>query len=232
MHRSGLPKAIKETLNKTALDVKKKTMLTSSRKEFENRTNSRFFRGNSKVFFAKGFNVDKLAATVGFLSINLRGSNNKSVDDLEAQEEGGLIGGRSFIPLKQARISKNFKRVTRKKFRISDIKSKIIDTKKTKGSNNKEKWTRAAVFADKGGFVIGTNRTSAGNRILFGIRKVGRSDGRTFVSAVPLFAVKKNRKVSVKASHFMRNAANKSSRKMEGFFIDESKKVIARLKKR
>ncbi|KKN42121.1 hypothetical protein LCGC14_0716250, partial [marine sediment metagenome] len=56
LHRSAFPIAIRGTLNNAAFDVKQKTMPVSAEKEFVNRQPN-FFKANSKVNMAKGFNV-------------------------------------------------------------------------------------------------------------------------------------------------------------------------------
>lgn len=230
LHRSGLPRAIRETLNGAALDVKKKTMPESARRMFDDRTNTNFFKANSRVKFASGFNTDKMEAVIGFVDTKLKGANNQAVDDLEQQELGGIIKGRAFVPLKKARVANNFKRVTRRKFRIADIKQKVIDAKKVRGSSAAERFTKAAIFAGPGRFVIGTNITGKGNRILFGVRKIMRTDGNTVIAKDPLFAVKGGRQVKVKATGFMKVAAMKSSKKMEQLYIENAKDVIKFLK--
>ena len=91
-------------------------------------------------------------------------------------------------------------------------------------------WTKAALFAGKGGFVIGTNTTANGSRIVWGIRKIISKGGRTIIAKDRLFAVKADRKVRVRATHFMKIAATKSSKKMALIYAEEAKKVIKFLK--
>jgi hypothetical protein len=85
-------------LNKAAFDVKQNTMLKSAEASFVKRQPN-FFKANSRVEMASGWDLDKMQATVGFNSSGLKGgSNNHAVEDLEQQERGGTIKSRSFIP--------------------------------------------------------------------------------------------------------------------------------------
>lgn len=110
LHRSALPVAIRNTLNSAAFDVKQKTLLTETSSEFVNR-NKTFFKAKSRVLKAKGFNTKTMSASVGFIGAD----KNQAVEDLEKQERGGQIGGRAFIPIDTARVSKNNSKNIRKK---------------------------------------------------------------------------------------------------------------------
>jgi hypothetical protein len=232
MHRSGYPRAIRESLSQLALKLKQVDMPNAVDAAFDDRTNKRFFRANSSVSFAKGWDVDRMESQVGFLDTKLKGGNNYSVQDLEKQEKGGIILGRAYIPLKRARVSNNYMRVTRKKFRIADIKKKVVDSKNAPGSTNQEKWIQSVIFAGEGGFVIGLDKTGGGNRILWHIRKIGRRDGDTFAAATPIYAVKGQRRVAVGATRFMEKASKKTATRMDWIFEQEAKKAIKRLRNR
>jgi hypothetical protein len=80
-------------------------MLASADKHFEKRSPN-FFRANSKVEKATGWDVKSMRATVGFVSHNLK-YNNEAVRELEQQEHGGSIDHRTFVPLDDARKGGN-----------------------------------------------------------------------------------------------------------------------------
>jgi hypothetical protein len=222
LHRSAFPVAVRGTLNNAAFDVKQNTMPKSAKDTFIQRQPN-FFKANSKVDMAKGFNVESMQATVGFKPLS---GTNKAVDDLEQQEYGGNIGGRSFVPLKEARGG-DWKKKPRSRYRISDIKNKIIDSKKSKGKNDKEKFIKAAIHAGKGGFVLGNKTNSSGNKFLFKINSVKRlKGGNTVINSTPIFAVEKNRKVKPKATHFMQKASLKSANDLEKNFAMQAEKQI------
>ena len=71
LHKSAFPVAIRETLNSAAFDVKKNTMPLSAKKSFIERQPT-FFKANSKVDKATGFNTSTMKSTVGFFSNNLK----------------------------------------------------------------------------------------------------------------------------------------------------------------
>ncbi|KKL54819.1 hypothetical protein LCGC14_2261580, partial [marine sediment metagenome] len=66
LHRSAFPIAIRGALNNAAFDVKKNTMPVSAEKEFTIRRKN-FFKANSRVNMAKGFNVRTMQAMIGFV---------------------------------------------------------------------------------------------------------------------------------------------------------------------
>lgn len=130
LHQSAFPNAVRGTLSGMAFDVKKDTMPKTS-SEFTNR-NKTFFKANSRVLPARGFNVNSMESLVGFIPNN-NTKNNKAVEELEQQEHGGIIKDRELIPLKQARISgKNDRKISTKN-RLSKLNARKIkqSTKKT-----------------------------------------------------------------------------------------------------
>jgi hypothetical protein len=226
LHRSALPVAVRNTLSRAAFDVKKETMPASAKRSFVERK-ATFFKANSKVTPAQGFNIASMQAVVGFVP---KGAPDHAVEDLEQQEGGGTIEGRSYIPLPQARVSKSWRKNVRSNARISDIKSRVIDARKAKGRNAKERFIKSAVHAGKGGFVLGDRRTAGGNRILFQVRGIHREKGKMLIKSIPLFALKSGRKVEPKATHFMRQASYRSAAKMNQYFIEEAQKQINRIR--
>ena len=223
MHRSALPVAVRGALNSAAFDVKKETMPARAGREFEKRKPT-FFKAKSKVDPARGFAVDGMKATVGFTG------NDQAIEDLEQQEKGGDISGRAFIPMKQARVGSSWNKSVRAAARISAIKqSRVVDSKDTPGRSDKEKFVKAALFAGKGGKVIG-NRTKNGNRFLFEVKTIKRKGRSAMVATVPLYAVKKGRKAKVKATHFMKESSEQSGAKLPRFFEAEARKQFNRLR--
>lgn len=226
MHRSALPIAIRNTLNSAAFDVKQKTMPAQARSTFEERDKN-FMKANSRVQMAKGFDIKSMGAVVGFKPL---GGTNRAVDDLEEQEYGGSIGGRTFIPLAQARTGNSWGRKPRRNARISQIRGNIVDAADSKGHSKGQQFIKAAVHAGKGGWVIGDRTTQGGNRILYQVRSIIRKKGNTIVKVVPMFAVQDKNTVRVKATGFMQKASIKSGKKMEQFYIKHAEAQIKKLK--
>lgn len=229
LSKSALPVAVRQTLNSTAYDVKKRTMLAIVDKTFEKRQPN-FFKANSKVEPAQGFNISNMRSIVGFVEGGLKGTQNYAVKDLEQQEHGGTIGGRSFIPLKDARANKDWKKKVRAANSIESINSKLYNSKDAKGKNDAVKYVKTAAIAGKHGWVIGNKKNSDGNRIVYQIRSFKRLGKGHVVNSVAMYALKTNRKIKPKATHFMQKACEQSAAQMEQFFIKHATKQLAKYK--
>lgn len=229
MKRSALPNAVRGSLNNAVFDVKTNTMPTKAGQTFVKRSPN-FFKANSSFEKASGWDIAKMEARVGFTSDKLQGGNNYAVKDLEQQESGGVIGGRSFIPLKDARQGGNYNKLVKPNARLSKIKN-IVNARNSRGKNKGEKFIRAAIEAGPNGYVI-----SGKNNILF---KVSAMRARTNLKTkqsnfnfklTPLYKYKKNGKVKVRSTGFMESAANTSAMKIETYFIKEAQREIAKYK--
>lgn len=228
MHRKHLPKVVRDTLNDVALKgVKQDTLLKTASKTFTNRQKN-FFRANSTVNFAKGWDIKKMKSEVGMSSHKLS-SNNYAVRDLEKQETGGKIKGRSFIPLNKARVSSSWNRNVKKKYRISSVSKNLVDSNKnTKGRSAKQKFTLSAIHAGVGGFVIGTKRTATGSRVVFEIKKVSKTKKGYRIRTTPIYTIKKNRIISVKRTKFVERSANLAGKDINFTFTKIAKNELAR----
>lgn len=223
LHRSALPNAIRNTLNEAALDVKKNTMPESVKKSFIERSPT-FFKANSKVDFATGYNVNSMSATVGFFENKLiNGTTNYSIKDLEEQEDGGTINMKTFIPTVHARKGKTKKGLVKPNFRLNKIREKgLINANKLSGKNERQKYLIAANMAGVGGFVIY-------KRMLWRINSLRK---KSKVERTPIYSVSKGRNIKVKNTQFMKLASLKTANKMEGYYLGHAKKQIDRLVKR
>ncbi len=215
LHKSAFPSAVRNALNSTAFDVKKNTLQKEASKQFINRAPT-FFKAFSKVQMAQGFNVNTMAATVGMVSQGLKGGNNYAVKDLEQQEDGGKISGRSFIPLPPARGGSEARPV-RPANRLSAIK-RIINARNSKGKNEKEKFIRAAVTAGSGGYVLGNTKPV----ILWRINSIKylKSKRKTVINKTPLYTYDDGRSVRVDATKFFKRSSLESAKKMEKYYIE------------
>lgn len=224
--KSGLPVAVRTALNSVAFDVKQRTMPMMAGQEFENRAPN-FFKANSTVIMATGFDVGTMQSQVGFTEKNLKGVSNYAVKDLEQQEQGGNIGGRSLIPLTLARTGNSYKKAVRRMNRIENIK-KVVDTNKIQGISRKQRFIKAALKAGEGGYVLGNFMN---DRYLYRINsiRINRLSNKVDIKQTPLYDYKKNRKVKVNATHFMREASLKSVGKMEFFYMVEAQKQLKKL---
>jgi len=228
INKSALPVAVRTALNSAAFDVKQRTMPTQAKSEFIQRSKN-FFKANSRVEMATGFNVNRMQSKVGMISENLKGQHNYSVKELEQQEHGGSINRRGFIPLTTARAGRSYTKLVRAGNRLSNI-NRIVDVNKIQGSTAKQRFIKAALRAGQGGFVLGNYGKS---RILWKIDniKLGRLRNKTEIKKTPLYDFKDGRKVSVIGTHFMKEASLKSASKLEFFFRSEANKQVEKLRK-
>lgn len=224
MHRSALPVAIRGALNKAAFDVKQNTMPKSAEREFVNRQPN-FFKANSRVEMAKGFDVQSMEAVVGFTEQGLKGGNNHAVKDLEQQERGGTIQSRSFVPMSTARSSKSAAKNVRPINRLSNV-NRIINSNTNGSGSKKQNFIKAATEAGPGGYVIGNNP----KKTLWRIDSIIQRGGRTVIRKTPLYSFQDNRSVTVKATGFMKEASLQSVKRIEEWYIAEAKRQIERLK--
>ena len=195
-------------------------MLLSASEAFTQRNKS-FFKSKSKVMMAKGFNMNSMKATVGFIGA----SKNQAVDDLEKQERGGEIGGRSFIPMNTARVSKSQSKSVRKQNRYNDIRN-LVDARKMKGRNDGQKFIKGALKAGVGGVVLADYKSKT---ILWRINSLNRSGGHFKLTA--LYSFKRDRNVKVEGTNFMQRATLQSAQKMDMFYQIQAQKQIKRLMK-
>ena len=220
LHKSALPNAVRSTLNSAAFDVKQRTMPETSKTAFVNKVPN-FFKANSRVEMAKGWDLKQMQAVVGFTEQGLKGGSNYAVRDLEQQEYGGTIRKKSFIPLDPARGGNKAKPV-RPVNRLSQI-NKIVNSNKVTGKTGRQRFLKAAMQAGAGGYVIGNFE----KKTLFRVESATR--GRLKTKA--LYSFEDNRSVTVSATGFMRKASMTSAKKMNDFYIKEAEKQVKRLKK-
>lgn len=222
MTRSAFPVAIRSALNSTAFDVKKNTLQRQADLAFEKRSPN-FFKANSRVQMAQGFDISTMRSVIGMSETGLKGGNNYAVRDLEQQEYGGEIKGKSLIPMNTARGGSKSKNV-RPANRLSVIKN-VVDARKAKGVSEKQKFVKSVLFAGPGGYVLATRGSKT---ILWRVNSVVRTPGGNF-KLTPLYSYESGRAVSVTPTMFMRLASETSHKKLVDFFIIEAEKQISKI---
>lgn len=228
MKKSALPVAVFNTLNKAAFDVKMNTMPNNVDKTFTKRQPN-FFKANSRVEKASGFNIQTMKSTVGFVARS--GKLNYAVKELEQQEDGGIIRKRKLVPLDTARKGNAQNQMVRANARLGKIKN-MIKTSNVKGKSAKEKFVKAAALAGTGGYVL-----SGKKNIVFKIDKFDHKSklkGKITsmkLKVTPLYKYKRTGTVKINnATKFMQKSSNESAQKMEKFFIENAKITIDKLK--
>ena len=225
LHRSGIPVAVRATLNRAAFDVKQNTMPHETDMAFIKRKPT-FFKATSSVNPASGLQTGSMRSEVGFIAPGNVKESGHATKDLEEQEEGGDIDKRAFIATKQSRSARGN---VKDAFTMAKIKRLIINSRNARGKTDGEQFIKSAIYAGVGGFVIGTNTNAAGNRALLRIQSVKRVGSDTVVKTKQVYSVKGKRKAHVKATHFMATAADESAGKMNGYFIEEAEKFWVRM---
>lgn len=238
LHRSALPVAVRQTLSKAAFDVKMRTMPAQAGKNFEKREPN-FFKANSKVTPAKGFEIRNMKAVIGFVPMK---GGNKAVDELQQQEEGGNIGGRSFIATKEARTGGAWNRKVKSDLRLANIRrQKIVNAERVrfKGHyrNKKQRFIRAAIMAKKhygkNAYVLG-NKWGDGNQTLSRIDRIfiDKKNGKIEIKRTPIYTYRKGRKITVARTNFMKRASMESGMNLnhwfQNFAIEQLKKYTTK----
>jgi hypothetical protein len=215
---TAFPNVVRKTLNDTALDMKKRTLPKSAAATFEKRQPN-FFKAFSRVNFAKGGDVNSMQSEVGFISQGLKGGNNFAVKDLEQQEFGGSIGGRSLLPVDAARVGGSRKRNVKGKNRIGTIK-RIVNPANVSGRSQKERWIKSVIHAGVGGLVRGTYNED----IVFRVKLIAKDKGGIKAKTEAVYEVKKGRTVKVKGTKFAEKAAMNAAETMPQRYIAEAEK--------
>lgn len=230
MHRSVLPIAVRTALNKAAFDVKQNTMPETADKTFTKRKPN-FFKANSKVEPAKGFDIKTMESTVGFVSLG----KNKAVDELKEQEKGGTIEHRSLIPMDTARTANSQKGMVRANARLAAIRgSKAINAMAVKGTEKKsQRFIKAAIKAKelngKNAFVLGNKNN--GSQTLSRIDKITfNKKKRTIkIKRTPLYTYRFKGKIHVARTNFMKRASMESGLSIEKHYVDAALKQFKKL---
>jgi hypothetical protein len=222
--KNALPNAVRGTLNSLAFDVKKRTLPKSAKDTFETRQKT-FIKAFSRVNVAKGNDMDSMRSEVGFFD---RGAKSKqAVEDLEKQEHGGRIAGRSFIPLETARTGKSRSRMVAAKNRLGRI-GRVVDSSKATGKNRQERFFKSAIFAGVGGAVVGNFEPN----IVYRITAIDNIKGKLRIRKTPLYTYDKGRTVKVTATKFSEQAANETVRSTPTIWVKEGNRIIQQFKSR
>lgn len=216
MHKSALPNVVRNTLNDLAFDVKKTTLKEVTNKEFTVRSKN-FFKANSGVEKASGWNVMQMESTVGMIKKDTATAN------LEQQDEGGWINKRAFIPLKGARVSKNNKNKISSANKLSN--SSIVNTARFKRGSKKRRIFKG-VYA-----VRGTKRKILHNDVLYSAKGIRETKKGLKFKLTPIYSYKKNRSVTTKGTNFMQKSSLETIKKLDLLYKKNFDKQVAKLKK-
>jgi hypothetical protein len=216
MHKSALPNAIRGTLNGMAFFTKKTSMPIEAKRAFVNR-DINFFRSKSRVDTARGWNVNSMRATTGFIG------NDQAVEDLEKQEHGGIIKGRAFIPTDMARTGKTNRKKVARRNRLSKM-GNVVRVSKSQGNTAGERFVRSAVHVGVGGYLL------RGNELLQ-VKSLSRNSRSSWkIKTDLLYTYKRGRTIKVKPTKFMHRATLEAVARGPMIFNKEATRQINRLK--
>ena len=218
--RSAFPVTVRAVLNKAAFQLKTKTMPAGAKKTFENRSPN-FFKANSTVIKASGFDINTMKSIVGFTDSRLKGSNNYAVKDLDQQEHGGTIKKKAFIPMTSARGGKN--KLVRPMNRLNNL-NQIVRPSGASGSSYKQRFIKSVYHAGKGGLVLARYKNKM---ILWRVNSLNTTSKGSF-KLTPLYSFKAGRSVKVKETGFMKTASEIEHSKMNKYFLEEARKRLAK----
>jgi hypothetical protein len=215
LNRSAFPVAVRGTLNSAAYEMKQQTIDITTRENFTIRK-ATFFKANSKVVQATGFDVNQMQATVGFTG------NSQAVEDLQQQETGGTILGRAFIPLNTARTGNSNTKLVRSSNRIKGIR--IIDARKNKG-NAAQQFIQAAKRANVGDFILANYQDRT---ILWRLNSLNRNSDGSF-KLTGIYSYDKGRSAKIdKATHFMQKATLLVQPKIADMYLQQAERQFAK----
>jgi hypothetical protein len=205
--RTAFPVAVRAALNSAAFDMKKNTLPKSAKDNFVQRKPS-FFKANSRVEMAKGFDINRMQSVVGFTG------KDQAIDDLEKQEFGGKINSRAFIPMAPARTSNSNNKLVRPNARLRNLK--LVDASKAEGVNDKQKFVKSVFYAWCWRACISNEFN--GKSYVWKVNSLSRTEAGSF-KLTPIYSYEKGRDVKVDSTNFMSKATEMTSKKMDDFYI-------------
>lgn len=220
MHRSDLPIVIRQTLNDTAFDVKKNTLMPAIDRKFILR-NPSFFKKFSGVKMADGWNVNSMRSEVGIIKSSQRGGEVAA--ELTQQEFGGKIKHKARL----------LKFVRRGKTRLGKVNSSYNLTKKgyVEGApkynrGRKSNFVAEAFVAFKENKYMNI-RTKKGKDTLLLVESISQNvKTRKFNIRLKGIAELNQENKQLKARPFMKPAGEKSYLKQESFYIRNARKRL------
>ena len=228
INKSAFPVVVRQTLNTLAFETKKEIPAEAG-KSFEIRSPG-FFRAFSRVELATGFKVDGMSSKVGMTEGKRGGASEQAGRDMLQQQVGGQIGGRTFIPMDEARTSGNKKKRVRKENRITGI-NRIVDSKISRGRTPRQRLIKTSMYVvnkfqgDPGTVVSHTNN---GKTTLYRVKrgsgkiKIRTSDG--LIGLTPIYSMKRGRSIVVKAIPFVQKVSVRKAKNSDRIFAMHAEK--------
>ena len=215
LNKYAFPAAVRATLSDGAFSMKQKGIRDSANKNLtvRNKTVFKKFTGVERAKFNK--DVSQMKATVGFIPKDgVKGS--KVPQGMEANEIGGRDSD-GWMYLKKTRVSGSEKRLVRNKSRFK--KSNILNTRRAKNIATKKSLNFVQLafesFEQKKAFYVNTKK----GKILAQVTSyVEDSSGSPSIKLDFLMRRRKDFNAKAKATHFVKEAALTTQKKMDDFY--------------
>lgn len=227
LHKSAFPLAVRGTLNAAAFDVKMRTLDESATQNFIRRSPT-FFKRFSGVNRATGWNIDTMRAEVGMTAEGGGASElsaRVAVKNMEVQEEGGKITeGLEYLAASRTGSDPNRLVAGSKRWK----KANVIRGAFSRSGTTKSRIIAAAYMAlkEKKLQAIVIN----GRKFYRQVTAISKtSKGKVKIRSKLIYAIRNSNQKPITATHFSREAAERTIPRIPMYFQVEAQKQIARL---
>jgi len=215
LNKSAFPSAVRSTLNDASFEMKKSNILDSAKNNMTVR-NPTFFKKFTGVKKATGFNVNSMYSEVGFKNTDpnpIKGK--KAIEGMESNEVGGSDSTGAMY-LGKARTSNSLKKKVRRAARFDKKKLARGYKMTTKGGQSNVKKMHSSYTENAPTFI----KTKKGS-FLIQVTDVRYNMGtkKSEFKIDFLMRGRRKHKATAKATHFNREAALKTSKQIEGFYL-------------
>lgn len=222
IHKSAFPLAVRGTLNAAAFDVKKRTLDISATQNFIRRSPT-FFKRFSAVYPATGYAVNSMKSEVGMTDQGERKAQT-AIKQMVQQEIGGTIND-GLDYLAASRAGNNRRKVVKSKYYS---KNRTVRGKFKYQGTTKSRKVAAAYVAFREGKQLSLKIN--GRRFLSEVSSITKTKKGKVNIRSKLVAVSRNGHPSkITATHFSKEAAQRTTLLMGDFFEIEAKRNIGRI---
>lgn len=217
LNKYAFPSAVRSTLNDSAFIMKKKNILASAKVNMTVR-NPSFFRKFTGVEKAKGKDIDSMFSKVGFINTDPDPKKGqKAIIGMEHNEVGGSDNKGAWY-LRKTRGQNSLKRKVQmaKRFNKGNLSKRHLGHK-----NNSSVLAMISSFEEGKPVFI---RSKLGIGYVVQVNKVDYEPGgkNRKISVDFLMRSRSKKEAKAKATHFNQEAAIKTSKQIEAFYIKNS----------
>lgn len=227
LHRSALPLAIRGTLNAAAFDVKMRTLDESATQNFIRRSPT-FFKRFSGVNRATGWNINSMRAEVGMTAEGGAASElaaRVAVANMEAQEEGGKItDGLDYLAAARTSGSRDKTVAGKRRWKAANL----VKGSFKRGGTTKSRMVAAAYIA------LSESKLQKikinGRNFYRQVTSISKtSKGKVKIKSKLIYVSRSGNIKPVEATHFSREAAERTQPLIPTYFQLQAQKQIDRL---